>query len=166
MPAPSALLICLQYAPDSHALYYVHGCIRLLQGITWQGHVPVCPNMLSGVVGSTAWGLHFSGACTCCMHCWTAVRTQLVLLQQDQCACQVGGINSVGALHDARNKQVPLNPLRARKGSVGQAANPVIRQHSMAQQAQAKQARHFTGAASTLLPACLSPHFASRSVVV
>ncbi|KAL3148466.1 hypothetical protein ABBQ38_013911 [Trebouxia sp. C0009 RCD-2024] len=56
---------------------------------------------------------------------------------------QVGGINSVGALHDARNKQVPLNPLRARKTAVGQAANPIIRQQSVAQQAQAKQTRHF-----------------------
>ena len=67
---------------------------------------------------------------------------------------QVGGINSVGALHDARSKQVPLNPLRARKTSVGQAANPVIRQQSVAQQAQAKQTRHFAGGAPLC---CLSP---------
>ena len=58
---------------------------------------------------------------------------------------QAGGINSVGALHDARSKQVPLNPLRTRKSAVGQAANPVIRQHSIAHQTQAKRSRQFAG---------------------
>lgn len=62
----------------------------------------------------------------------------------------------MGALHDARNKQVPLNPLRARKTAVGQAANPIIRQQSVAQQAQAKQTRHFQGS-PRFLPLSLSP---------
>ena len=70
---------------------------------------------------------------------------------------QVGEINSVGALHDARSKQVPSNPLRARKTSVGQAANPVIRQQSVAQQAQAKQTRHFAGGLLLYCPSHIPP---------
>ena len=57
----------------------------------------------------------------------------------------------MGALHDARNKQVPLNPLRTRKSSIGQAANPAIRQQSILHQAQAKQGRSFAGAAPLML---------------
>lgn len=59
-------------------------------------------------------------------------------------------MNSVGALLDAHSKQVPLNPLRARKAAVGQAANPIIRQQSVVQQAQAKQTRHFKGGLNPL----------------
>lgn len=53
---------------------------------------------------------------------------------------QAGKVNSIAALHDARSKQV-LNPLKMRKAPQGAAANPVIRQRSVAQQAHHKQ--HF-----------------------
>ena len=53
---------------------------------------------------------------------------------------QAGKVNSIAALHDARSKQV-LNPLKMRKAPQGNAANPVIRQRSVAQQAHHKQ--HF-----------------------
>lgn len=49
---------------------------------------------------------------------------------------QAGKVNSVAAMHDARSKQVPLNPLRARKGGTGVSANPVIRQQSIADMLQ------------------------------
>ena len=49
-------------------------------------------------------------------------------------------MNSIAALHDARSKQI-LNPLKIRKAPQGSAANPVIRQRSVAQQAHHKQ--HF-----------------------
>lgn len=57
----------------------------------------------------------------------------------DMCVVmQVGKINSIAALHDAQSKQV-LNPLKMRKAPQGDAANPVIRQRSVAQQAKHKQ---------------------------
>ena len=53
---------------------------------------------------------------------------------------QAGKVNSIAALHDAHSKQL-LNPLKMRKAPQGAAANPVIRQRSVAQQAKHKQ--HF-----------------------
>lgn len=82
----------------------------------------------------------------------------IFLLRPGVCDCQAGSINSVGALHDARSKQLPLNPLRARRTSVGQAANPVIRQQSMVQQTQAKQTRHFAGVHLGLTLSCDTPN--------
>ena len=51
---------------------------------------------------------------------------------------QAGKVNSIAALHDAHSKQV-LNPLKMRKTPQGDAANPVVRQRSVAQQAKHKQ---------------------------
>lgn len=56
------------------------------------------------------------------------------------CTMQAGKVNSIAALHDAHSKQL-LNPLKMRKAPQGAAANPVIRQRSVAQQAKHKQ--HF-----------------------
>lgn len=53
---------------------------------------------------------------------------------------QAGNVNSIAALYNAQTKQV-LNPLKMRKAPQGAAANPVIRQRSVAQQAKHKQ--HF-----------------------